>query len=165
MLPLRGSDLAVLDFNVMQKLNTIFLLLLAMTATTFGDIFMARLLRPYEGTVVTSASQVLHIALAVVTAPTFWIAVACFATFYFTWMSVLSYEDLSFALPMTATTYIFNALLAGPMLGEKVNLTRWIGTLIIGLGVVIVSLSQGKKKQPEQGNVSDAASSPPAQSE
>lgn len=132
----------------MRKIKTILALLFAMTATTLGDIFMARLLRPYEGVQIVGLSQVYDIATSLLCSHTFWIAVACFLTFFITWLSVLSYEDLSFALPLTAITYILNAFLAGPMLGEHISATRWVGTFIIGIGVVIVSLSEGKKAEP-----------------
>ena len=125
----------------MRKIKTILALLFAMTATTLGDIFMARLLRPYEGV------QIYNIAISLLGSHTFWIAVACFLTFFITWLSVLSYEDLSFALPLTAITYILNAFLAGPMLGEHISTARWVGTFIIGIGVVVVSLSEGKKAE------------------
>lgn len=134
----------------MRKIKTILALLFAMTATTLGDIFMARLLRPYEGTTIATLGQVYDIALSLLGSHTFWIAVGCFLTFFIIWLSVLSYEDLSFALPLTAITYIMNAFLAGPMLGEHISPTRWLGTLIIGIGVVVVSLSEGKKSPAQE---------------
>ncbi|HBM96486.1 TPA: hypothetical protein DD394_02990, partial [bacterium UBP9_UBA11836] len=84
----------------MRKIKTILALLFAMTATTLGDIFMARLLRPYEGVQIAGLSQIYNIAISLLCSHTFWIAVACFLTFFITWLSVLSYEDLSFALPL-----------------------------------------------------------------
>ncbi len=141
----------------MRKIKTILALLFAMTATTLGDIFMARLLRPYEGVQIAGLSQIYDIAVSLICAHTFWIAVACFLTFFVTWLSVLSYEDLSFALPLTAITYILNAFLAGPMLGEHISAARWVGTFIIGIGVVVVSLSEGKK--------AEQAAEPPSSSE
>ncbi|MGM9998459.1 MAG: hypothetical protein ACI38Q_03535 [Candidatus Bruticola sp.] len=131
----------------MRKIKTILALLFAMTATTLGDIFMAKLLRPYERVTIVDLSQIWDIAMSLLCSSTFWIAVTCFLSFFITWLSVLSYEDLSFALPLTAITYILNAFLAGPMLGEHLSPTRWLGTLIIGVGVVVVSLSEGKQEK------------------
>ncbi|MGM9992183.1 MAG: EamA family transporter [Candidatus Bruticola sp.] len=144
----------------MRKIKTILALLFAMTATTLGDIFMAKLLRPYEGVAISNLSQVWDIVLNLLCCGTFWLAIVCFLSFFITWLSVLSYEDLSFALPLTAITYILNAFLAGPMLGEQLSPTRWLGTIIIGLGVVFVSLSEGQKAQP---NCNSESKAPPPQ--
>ena len=53
-------------------------------------------------------------------------------------------------MPLTAVTYVISALLAGPMLGETVTPLRWLGTLIIVVGVSIVaSTGQDSKKDAE----------------
>lgn len=119
-----------------------------MSATTLGDLFMAKLLRPYENFQLQRLSQLQELALQILGSHTFWLAITCFLAFFITWLSVLSYEELSFALPLTSITYILNAFLAGPILGEHVSPMRWLGTIIIGIGVVIVSLSEGREKAP-----------------
>ena len=133
----------------MQKIKTVLLLLAAMIATTLGDIFMSKLMRPYENINIDGASAVKEMILQILCTPVFWVAVTCFIVFLSLWLYVLSYEDLSFALPMTATTYIFNALLAGPVLGEHISAQRWMGTVIIGFGVLLTALSKGKAEDTE----------------
>lgn len=54
----------------------------------------------------------------------------------------LSWADISFVLPFTALSYLFVALFAHFFLGENVTLTRWIGALIIVVGVIIVGLGE-----------------------
>ncbi len=55
--------------------------------------------------------------------------------------------DLSFALPLTAASYPLSALLARFYLREDVGTTRWIGTLIIAIGVAIVAFGEGSGEQ------------------
>ena len=53
------------------------------------------------------------------------------------WLLVLSRVDLSLAYPMIALGYVFVLLVSIVFLGEKVNVTRWLGTALIVLGVVL----------------------------
>ena len=54
----------------------------------------------------------------------------------------LSWADFSFVLPLTAASYLFGALFAHFYLHEHVTPTRWLGTLVIMVGVVIVGLGE-----------------------
>jgi len=56
------------------------------------------------------------------------------------YMLALKRADLSFALPLTAASYPLAALLARFYLREDVGTARWVGTLVITAGVVIVAL-------------------------
>jgi drug/metabolite transporter (DMT)-like permease len=55
------------------------------------------------------------------------------------WMIVLSAVDLSFAYPFIGFTYVLILILSKFILKEDVNPLRWIGTLIITAGVVVLS--------------------------
>ena len=53
-------------------------------------------------------------------------------------LTLLSWTDLSFALPSTALASVVNALGARFILKENVTMTRWIGTLLIFGGVMLL---------------------------
>lgn len=53
-------------------------------------------------------------------------------------MALLSVADLSFVLPLTATGYIISAMLGKVFLGEDVGTGRWMGTILIFSGIVLV---------------------------
>jgi len=55
------------------------------------------------------------------------------------WLIVLSAVDLSFAYPFLGFTYVIILVLSKFVLKEDVNPIRWIGTLIITVGVVLIS--------------------------
>jgi len=59
------------------------------------------------------------------------------------YMIALKGADLSLALPLTAASYPLAALLAIFYLKEGVGTARWIGTLVITVGVAIVALGDG----------------------
>ena len=56
------------------------------------------------------------------------------------YLLALRRADLSFVLPLTAASYPLTALLARFYLREDVGTTRWLGTLLIAAGVLIVAL-------------------------
>jgi len=51
--------------------------------------------------------------------------------------SLFSLADLSFVLPLTASGYLVTALLGRFVLHEQVTSMRWLGILLLFLGVVI----------------------------
>jgi drug/metabolite transporter (DMT)-like permease len=53
-------------------------------------------------------------------------------------MTLLSWADLSFVLPVTAFGYVLSAFFGYAFLNETVSLTRWIGTFLIFAGVALV---------------------------
>ncbi|MGA8026075.1 MAG: DMT family transporter [Bryobacteraceae bacterium] len=59
-------------------------------------------------------------------------------------MALLSLADLSFVLPLTAMGYIVTTVLGKFFLREQVSLARWIGTLLIFLGTVVVGSTSRK---------------------
>ncbi len=67
--------------------------------------------------------------------------VCCLAVSFFSFISLLSYNDLSFVVPLTAIGYITNTLGARFFLKEKVSRERWIGTFLVAGGVVLITLS------------------------
>jgi uncharacterized membrane protein len=53
-------------------------------------------------------------------------------------MALLSLADLSFVLPVTAVGYILAALLGKVFLHELVTPQRWLGTVLIFAGAMLV---------------------------
>jgi ceramide glucosyltransferase len=72
--------------------------------------------------------------------PWLFAGVACLALSFFSFISLLSYADLSFVVPLTAVGYITNTIGARFLLKERISRERWIGTLLVAFGVAIISL-------------------------
>lgn len=118
-------------------LRTIAVTLLAVLAATLGDICLAATLK----TVPFGPEMFLSGRL--------WLAIGLLATHFFLWLAVLSWADLSLAFPLKASNYIFNAMLVGFMLNESVTPIRWLGTIVVAFGVLLVSLSASPDSVPE----------------
>ena len=54
-------------------------------------------------------------------------------------MALLSIADLSVVLPLTAIGYILSTVLGRVFLGEQVSPQHWAGTVLVFLGVALVS--------------------------
>ena len=53
-------------------------------------------------------------------------------------LSLLSWADLSYVLPVTAGSYVLTAVLGKVYLHEFVSLSRWFGIFVISSGVLLV---------------------------
>ena len=62
------------------------------------------------------------------------------AVSFFAFMKLLSMADLSFAVPVTAVTYVMETVLAKYVLKEHVTWLRWAGAALVICGVALVSL-------------------------
>ena len=65
------------------------------------------------------------------------------ALFYFLFLAVLSWSDVTVALPLTALEYAFAAVLSVAILKEVVPPLRWAGIGLVIVGVILISLEQG----------------------
>ena len=73
--------------------------------------------------------------------------VACGRIFFFLYSSALSWSPLSATQPFNALNYLFTALLARFILGERVEPARWLGIALIVAGVIIIGRSQAAAGQ------------------
>jgi len=68
--------------------------------------------------------------------------------FLVSYLSALSWSDLTYVLPATSLGYVLLALLSIFVLHEKVTLTRWIGILLVSSGVAIVTGGPSSTTRP-----------------
>jgi len=67
-------------------------------------------------------------------------SVAAMAVSFFAYLGLLTVSELSFAVPASAATYVFETVLAKYVLHERVNWLRWAGASLVVCGVALVSL-------------------------
>jgi drug/metabolite transporter (DMT)-like permease len=72
-----------------------------------------------------------------------WIGIGLMTLGFFSLLAILSLENVSFVVPVTALGYVAGALGGRFFLGERVNWRRWAGVLLVCIGVTLVVL--GKK--------------------
>lgn len=122
-------------------LKTIVVMLIAITSGAVGDIFLTQGMKS-SGDI--SAMGFRQIVDTVISALTNWrliLGTAMQAVYFGLWLAVLSWEDLSVALPLQALSYIVVAFLAQWYLGENVTPMRWAGICLICVGVAMITRS------------------------
>ena len=117
-----------------------FLVGLMVAAVTAGEVLQAAGMRRH-GEITDFRPGAIGRALAALGRNRFVIGgVAAMAVSFFSFMKLLSMTDLSFAVPVSAVTYVMETVLAKYLLKERVNALRWAGAALVICGVVLVSL-------------------------
>lgn len=122
-------------------LKTIVFMVLAITAGAVGDIFLTQGMKSVGDLSAKSFREILNVAGRALTSPSLIVGTALQAVYFGLWLAVLSWEDLSVALPMQALNYLIVAFLSQWYLGESVTPMRWTGIVIICIGVALVTKS------------------------
>ena len=124
-------------------LKTVIVMLLAVTAGTVGDILLAKGMKELGDLSAMNLRGILNVAFQALTSPKLVFGTMMLAVFFFLWLAVLSWEDLSVALPMQALNYVLVAFLSQYFLHEVVTPMRWVGTVLVCIGVVLITRSGG----------------------
>ena len=121
--------------------KTVVVMLMAVTAGTVGDLLLASGMKELGDVSEMGLRKILAVAVQAITSPKLMAGTAMLAVFFFLWLAVLSWEDLSVALPLQALNYILVAFLAQYFLHETVTPLRWAGTLLVAAGVALIARS------------------------
>ena len=62
---------------------------------------------------------------------------------FFALLGMLSLANVSFVFPATALSYAVGALGGKLFLGERVTPQRWVGVLLVCIGVALVFIGKG----------------------
>ncbi len=109
-------------------------------ATTAGEVMQARGMRRH-GEIHDFRPNALGRAAAALARNRFVVAsVVAMAVSFFAYMTLLTVAELSFAVPVTAVTYVLETILAKYVLKERVTAMRWAGASLVICGVALVSL-------------------------
>lgn len=97
---------------------------------TIAQVFMKKGLIGHAGIMEAASSGLL------------WLGVLVQLLNFFVWIVILYKIDLSIAMPVGSTSYIFVPIVAMFFLHERVSLLRWVGVIFIILGIHFVSRSK-----------------------
>ena len=70
-----------------------------------------------------------------------WLAMICYAASIWLWMSVLSKVEVSFAYPFLSIGYVVAAIMGYFCFNESLSFVRFLGIVVICLGVYLISRS------------------------
>ncbi|MBS1872667.1 MAG: EamA family transporter [Acidobacteria bacterium] len=67
------------------------------------------------------------------------LAIVFMAISFFAFMKLVTVADLSFAVPATAGSFVFETILARIVLKERVDGRRWAGACLVACGVALLA--------------------------
>ncbi len=138
-----------------------YLILLAVVVFgSSGNVCLGRGMRDF-GPVNSSNWTRLLIALL---NPWVLVGIGLLILFFCSYLSALSWADLTYVLPATAFGYVLTALLASLLLHENVTLAHWLGIALItaGVGFVATGPSLTTHVDVESSSAADDRRSPAA---
>ena len=100
-----------------------------------GDVALSRGMKQVGQLSLSHWTQAIH---AIFT-PWVGVGIILLIAFFVSYLTALSFADLTYVLPATSLGYILMALLARFFLHEKISLFRWAGIALISLGVGFVT--------------------------
>jgi uncharacterized membrane protein len=119
------------------RIKTLVMVLAMVVCANVGDLMLKRGMTRI-GAVEISASGLAHAFSLTVTNGTIWIGIVFLVGFMASYMTVLSWADYSYVMPAGAFGYAVLTLLAVVFLHESVSPRRWLGVLLICVGVLLV---------------------------
>ncbi len=114
-------------------------LLIVVLASAFGNAFLSKGMKQLGDISRLSLADMLGTAVGALLNPWVALGVALLLVFFVSFLTALSWADLSYALPATAPSYLLLAALSYWMLGERVTGWRWLGITLIVAGVALVA--------------------------
>jgi len=109
-------------------------------ADTAGDILLTMGLRQVGEVSLSAPGQWARIAGRLALNPRFITAILCMTLHFVGFLALLSWTDLSFAFPATCLVYAAGTIGAKFILREQISAHRWAGTMLVCIGVALVSL-------------------------
>ena len=94
-----------------------------------------------SGRLVTRKVNILHKALQVLRVRETWLALLSLSGGMFLWLWVLYSMDVSKAFPVVSMSIVLIMLISRWKFGEAVSLRRWLGAVVITIGVFLVASS------------------------
>ena len=130
------------------RIKTLVMVLAMVVCANAGDLLLKRGMTEI-GAVAITPSGVSHAFWMTVTSATIWVGILFLIGFMVSYMTVLSWADYSYVMPAGAFGYAILTLLAVIFLHESVSPKRWVGVVLICVGVLLVG--QTKPRTTEAG--------------
>ncbi|HTU32618.1 MAG TPA: EamA family transporter [Candidatus Acidoferrum sp.] len=118
------------------------LLFLIVMAGTGGELCTSRAMKSLGEVHDFSPSGLARFVGRAARQPWMWLGITLSAVAFGALLAMLSIQDVSFVVPVTALSYAAGAAGARLLLGEHISRERWLGIAVVCLGVTLVWLSQ-----------------------
>jgi len=122
-------------------MKTAIMIAVIVFADSGHDVFLTKGMKQVGEVSTLKLRELLRVARRVLRNRNFLTGFMFTAVYFFAFLAVLSWADLSFVFPATSLVYVVSTLGAKFILKEMVTFQRWAGILFVCLGVALTSLS------------------------
>ncbi len=130
-------------------MKTASVLIIAIISQAMGNVYLAKAMKAITMASAGAGDDLIATAARAATSPMLWLGTLLLVVFFVLYSAALSWADLSFVLPATAFGYVLNVAAGHYFLNEAVSPSRWAGSVIITLGVFLVSRSGIRTGEPQ----------------
>ena len=123
----------------MRELTLLFLIVVGGTG---GELCISHAMKSLDVHSGFHPSALLRFFLKATRVPSMWLGIALMTVAFFSLLAMLSIQEVSFVVPVTALSYLTGAIGATTLLGERISQQRWLGLMLVCLGVTVVWLSK-----------------------
>ena len=121
--------------------HPVVLVLVAVVISVIGQVSLKMGMNQVGAIDAGSLARPMETLMRVFSTPLVWLGLSCYGVSALLWLVVLSRLDLSYAYVMLASMYVLVPLVSWLFLGECIPPMRWLGMIVVVLGVVIVARS------------------------
>ncbi|MGA1623236.1 MAG: EamA family transporter [Synechocystis sp.] len=107
-----------------------------------GDVLIARGMKQIGPVTLQSPRKMLALIGRILSHPSVLSGISCQTVSFVTFISLLSWTDISLIRPAGALGYVMSLLGAKFWLKERIPLARWLGIAIIATGVALIALDE-----------------------
>jgi hypothetical protein len=115
-----------------------FFLFLIVVAGTGGELCVTRAMKVVGEVHDFRPAALLRFVFRAMGVGWMWIGIGMMTVGFFSLLAMLSIENVSFVVPVTALSYAAGTLGALLFLHERISAQRWLGVLIVCIGVTLV---------------------------
>lgn len=106
-----------------------------------GQVLFKKSTERLHGTYFRNLFSFLKFISEVIRQPRIWAGLGCVAIGIIFWFLALSRADLSIAYPLDSMEYILTLVAARIFLKERIDAQKIIGTLLVVVGIIFITLS------------------------
>lgn len=119
-----------------RRVQTMIAMFIAVTLGALGDVSLSKGMKMIDE---TPFQGIFQGAVATFTNYYVILGIALLICFLLLYLASLSWEDLSFVLPLTAADYVLVTIFAFFLLHEDVTPLRWAGSVLVAAGIAVVT--------------------------
>jgi len=121
-----------------EQARIIALLAVAIVSQATSNVLLSHGMKHVAGVGSPDADTWLSVLLQAVRSPSILLGIGFLIIFFVLFAMALSLADLSFVVPAISSEVVINVAFADYFLNETISPTRWLGAVLISIGVLLV---------------------------